>query len=119
MTTELTILGRTAVLERVLGRGAVGEVWLARARDGSGLVLKFARDRRANARLIEEAQRLLGVDSLWCVRLLGVGRLEAELTPSADGSRLARGTPYLVLEHLAGSTLDPKSPVEAARALAW
>ncbi len=96
------------MLERPLGRGASGEVWLARGRDGGAQVLKFARDRAAYAQLAEEAQRLLAVDSPWCVRLLSAGRLTQDVEAASEGatSRLARGTPFLVLEHHAGVTLD-------------
>jgi serine/threonine protein kinase len=108
MTTELTVLDRRVRLERPLGRGATGEVWLARESDGGTLVLKFARDRAAYSQLAEEAQRLLAVDSPWCVRLLAAGRLAHDVSAEADGgtSRLVRGTPYLALEHHPGVTLD-------------
>jgi len=108
MATELTVLGRTAVFERRLGRGATGDVWLVRTAEGERWVLKFARDRASYARLADEGERLLGVDSPWCVRLLGAGVLTAELKleVEADRVRLARGTPYLVLEHRAGTSLD-------------
>ncbi|HWA72491.1 MAG TPA: sigma 54-interacting transcriptional regulator [Polyangiaceae bacterium] len=101
-----------------LGRGATGDVWLSRSSDGAALVLKFARDRAAYARLAEEGQRLLGVDSPFCVRLLGAGRLGSELAVDADGerSRIARGTPYLVLEHHEGTTLDTSSFASRAEA---
>jgi serine/threonine-protein kinase PknK len=108
MTTELTVLDRPVTLTRRLGRGATGDVWLARGNDGRALVLKLARDRAAYAHLAEEGQRLLGVDSPFCVRLLGAGRLGADLAVEAQGaqSRLTRGTPYLVLEHHEGVALD-------------
>jgi transcriptional regulator with GAF, ATPase, and Fis domain len=108
MATELTVLERPVTLARRLGRGATGDVWLAQSPDGSALVLKFARDRAAYARLAEEGQRLLGVDSPFCVRLLGAGRLSADLAVDGESApgRLARGTPYLVLEHHEGVTLD-------------
>src|SRR5690348_7786562 len=80
MATELTILNRQVVLERRLGRGATGEVWLARAAGGERYVVKLARERAAYAVLAEEAQRLFGVDSQYCVRLLGAGQLGAELS---------------------------------------
>lgn len=108
MTTQLTVLGRSVVLERHLGRGATGEVFLARAEDNTGYVLKFARDRAAYGRLADEGSRLLGVDSPWCVRLCGAGVLRAELCFQLETPlRLARGTPYLVLEHHDGVVLDP------------
>jgi transcriptional regulator with GAF, ATPase, and Fis domain len=118
MATELTVLERPVSLTRRLGRGATGDVWLAQSGDGPALVLKFARDRAAYARLAEEGQRLLGVDSPFCVRLLGAGRLFSELSVEADGerSRIARGTPYLVLEHHEGATLDVASPAAASEA---
>ncbi len=108
MTTELTVLGLAAVLERRLGRGATGDVWLARTQTGAQHVLKFARDRAAYARLADEGARLLGVDSPWCVRLLGAGVLGVDLIAEADAerTRLARGTPYLVLEHRDGVALE-------------
>ncbi len=105
MTTELTILGQKVRLESRLGRGATGEVWLAAGPDGARFVLKFARDRSTYALLAEEGQRLLGVDSAFCVRLLGAGRLGTELSAGPSG-RLGLGTPFLVLEHHLGATLD-------------
>jgi transcriptional regulator with GAF, ATPase, and Fis domain len=109
MATELTVLNQPVALESRLGRGATGEVWLARAADGTSYVLKFARDRAAYGALAEEGQRLFGVDSSFCVRLLGAGRLEGDLGLD-ERTRLARGTPYLVLEHLSGVSLAELPP---------
>lgn len=109
VTTQLTVRGSAVVLERHLGRGATGEVFLGRADDGAAYVLKFARDRTVFGRLADEAHRLLGVDSPWCVRLVGAGTLGADLSfGSAAKVRLPRGTPYLVLEHHEGAVLDAR-----------
>ncbi len=112
MSTELAVVGAGATLERLLGRGAIGEVWLARAADLRAFVVKFARDRGALPNLIDEGERLLGIDSSFCSRLLGVGRLQSALTlESAAGSRAFEGgAPYLVLEHREGAALDTFAP---------
>ncbi|MDQ2647653.1 MAG: protein kinase, partial [Myxococcota bacterium] len=108
----MAVVGARATLERVLGRGAIGEVWLVRAADGRAFVVKFARDRGALPNLIDEGERLLGIDSSFCSRLLGVGRLHSALAlDSAAGSRLFEGgTAYLVLEHREGAALDTFPP---------
>jgi serine/threonine-protein kinase PknK len=107
LSTELTVLGHEVALATPLGRGATGDVWLARGEGTVAYVLKFARDRAASARLLEEGERLLGVDSPWCARLLAVGKLDAGAA-SASGlgkGSFERGVPYLVLEHHAGEPL--------------
>lgn len=107
------MLGRAVVLRQRLGRGATGEVWLAAGSEGPSYVLKFARDRAAYARLADEGQRLLGVDSPFCVRLLGAGRLGADcLLDDAGRERLVRGTPYLVLDHHRGGALDAATELD-------
>ncbi|MFZ5889982.1 MAG: sigma 54-interacting transcriptional regulator [Myxococcota bacterium] len=106
MATQLTVLNQPVALETRLGRGATGEVWLARAADRTGYVIKFARDRAAHAALAEEGQRLWGVDSSFCVRLLEAGRLDDELSVDEGRARFSRGTPFLVLEHHPGVPLD-------------
>ncbi|MGC4091889.1 MAG: sigma 54-interacting transcriptional regulator [Polyangiaceae bacterium] len=119
MATELTVLGRLVALEARLGRGAIGEVWLGRAGDGASCVLKFARDRASHGALLDEGQRLLGVDSAFCVRLLAAGRLEAELVADEGRTRLARGTPFLVLEHHVGVSLDALPVADRSESLVW
>ena len=114
--TQLAVLGRGLTLERLLGRGATGEVWLAKADGGEHrYVLKFARERTAFARLIDEGERLLGVDSPWCARLLALGRLSASLTLPEPGAsrRMERDTPYLVLEHREGHPLQLDADLDA------
>jgi serine/threonine protein kinase len=105
----LAALGRWVTLEQALGRGATGEVWLARTEQGTAYVMKLARDRAASARLIDEGERLLGINSPWCVRLLSAGRLEQglDLTGPWGRSAFERGTPYLVFEHHPGVSIDP------------
>ncbi len=73
MSTELAVLGARATLERVLGRGAIGEVWLVRAADGRAFVVEVGRGRGALPNLIDEGERLLGIGSSFCSRLLRVG----------------------------------------------
>lgn len=112
MTTKLTVLGSPATLEKHLGQGTTGEVFLAQSTNGQALVLKFARNRATHHQLAEEGSRLLGVDSPWCVRLLGAGVLGNEIEVPGPTIRLAQGTPYLVMEHHPGAALNPAEPLE-------
>lgn len=84
-------------LVRALGRGGAGQVFAAvHDRIGSRVVIKLLRpDRRASAhrsRLLSEGQALARLDHPRIVKLL-------------HAATLADGSPYLVLEPLAGMTL--------------
>jgi len=117
MPTKLAIVGADATWERLLGRGAVGEVWLVRASDEQPYVVKVARDRSALPRLIDEGERLSQLDSAWCARLLGAGRLQHDVAVENGQRTLERGTGYLVLEHREGEALDAlaKEPARERR----
>ncbi|MCV2367815.1 serine/threonine-protein kinase [Roseateles oligotrophus] len=99
-------LGAWALLQRI-GRGGMGEVWLARRADGlyeaqaaikllrgdldgQGVTARFARERALLARLNHSA----------IARLLDAGLADG----SPDG--LAPGQAYLVLEHVSGRQLN-------------
>lgn len=83
---------------RMIGRGGMGEVWLGERADGlftRQVAIKFIRDDRpALARNLESERRVLaGLQHPGIVRLL-------------DAGTLADGHPYLVTDHIEGSTLD-------------
>jgi serine/threonine-protein kinase len=87
-------------LARLLGRGGMGEVWLARRRDGisdAAVALKRLRPhlvgREARARFGREGRILGALTHDRVARLLDAG---------ID----ANGRPYLVLEHVDGERLD-------------
>ncbi|HET9954766.1 MAG TPA: sigma 54-interacting transcriptional regulator [Polyangiaceae bacterium] len=114
MTTELTVLGRQCVLSERLGRGAAGDVWVARSATGEPSetfewVLKLAHDEGGYEWIASEAERLLCVDSPHCVRLLHAFTLSENVEAHAGGeeTRFAAGTPCLVFERSAGVALDP------------
>jgi len=83
---------------RMIGRGGMGEVWLGERADGlfeKQVAIKFIRDDRpALARNIESERRVLaGLQHPGIVRLL-------------DAGSMADGHPFLVTDHIEGSTLD-------------
>ncbi|WP_395680201.1 protein kinase domain-containing protein [Dokdonella sp.] len=85
-------------LERLLGRGGMGEVWLGARADGlfeKQVAIKFIRDGRASLRRSLESERrvLAGLQHPGIVRLLDAG--------TADD-----GDPYLVTDFIEGTTLD-------------
>src|SRR5262245_12269596 len=116
--TELTLRGRTWVLERALGTGATSVVWLAR--DGQRQVaLKLGRGKAQRPRFSEESARLAWVGSDALVGVIDAGLVREGLR-LPDGSSIEAGSPFLVLDYVAGVALEPadaRSP-EAARALA-
>lgn len=87
-------------LERQIGRGGMGEVWLARRVDGEfehTVAIKLL-DARADSaasreRLRRERQMLAGLDHPNIARLL-------------DGGTLADGRPYFVMECIDGEPID-------------
>lgn len=110
LPTELTIRGRRYALEERLGEGATSEVWLGRCGEEE-LVVKVGRDASQRARLADEAQRLLLVDSPRITALIGAG-----FSPE--------GRPYLALTRARGEPLaalldrSPSSRADLARLVA-
>ena len=88
-------VGPYTLLER-LGRGGMGEVYLASGRRGDNVALKVLHDTldadsEARIRLEREVRALRRVESPYVARVV-----DADL----DGDR-----PYLVMEHIEGETL--------------
>jgi predicted Ser/Thr protein kinase len=101
-------------IERVLGAGAMGEVYLAVADDGEGRALKVIHDDQredasARARFQREAMAL------------GVLRHPNVVAVIAAGE-LANGWPFLLMEHVEGPTLEDlltqRGPLDLRDALA-
>ncbi|MFB9967872.1 serine/threonine-protein kinase [Sinosporangium siamense] len=93
--SKLGRVGPYTLLER-LGRGGMGEVYLAQSKKGDPVALKMLRDTLdsdpdARLRLKREVQALRRVESPYVTRVLG-----ADL----DCDR-----PYLVMQHIEGDTL--------------
>ncbi|WP_189129166.1 serine/threonine-protein kinase, partial [Nonomuraea cavernae] len=92
--TKLGKVGPYTLLER-LGRGGMGEVYLASARRGERVALKvlhdLVEDDSSRIRLEREVRALRRVESPYVARVL-----DADL----DSAR-----PYLVMEHIEGATL--------------
>jgi serine/threonine-protein kinase PknK len=84
-------------LERLLGRGASSEVWLASAPGGVRVALKISADA---ARLAEEAERLLGSSSRWIPAIHDAG-----VIPSGE----LAGRAFLALDWIDGEVLDPRA----------
>jgi serine/threonine protein kinase len=87
-------------LERLLGRGGMGEVWQAIRDDGTfskTVAIKIMLIHRDNARLIErflqERQLLASLDHPNIARIL-------------DGGQLEDGRPYTVMEYVEGMPID-------------
>ncbi len=92
--SKLGKVGPYTLIER-LGRGGMGEVYLASARRGEQVALKvlhdLAEDETSRIRLEREVRALRRVESPYVAKVL-----DADL----DGAR-----PYLVMEHIEGVTL--------------
>ncbi|MEV0237326.1 protein kinase [Nonomuraea sp. NPDC050786] len=92
--TKLGKVGPYTLVER-LGRGGMGEVYLAHNRRGERVALKvlhdLAEDQTSRIRLEREVRALRRVESPYVAKVL-----DADL----DGAR-----PYLVMEHIEGVTL--------------
>ena len=87
-------------IERLLGRGGMGEVWLAARDDGAHagraaikLLRSLRSDARAQERFLREGQILSRLEHPHIARLLDAGGLD-------DGQR------YLVLEYVDGERID-------------
>lgn len=91
------VIADTYTVRRLLGRGGMGDVYLAARPDGPDVALKMLSDRwleepGAVARFEREATRLKSVEHPNVVGMLGSG--------------VDRGRPYLVMEHVAGEPLS-------------
>lgn len=91
------VIADTYTVRRLLGRGGMGDVYLAAQPDGPDVALKMLSDRwleepGAVARFEREATRLKSVEHPNVVGMLGSG--------------VDRGRPYLVMEYVAGESLS-------------
>jgi serine/threonine protein kinase len=92
------VIGGKYELDRLLARGGVGVVYLARARDTNReVVIKFLAghltgESEASARFAREVERLSELQHPNIVEVLGHGR--------------ENGAPYLVMEYLRGESLE-------------
>jgi serine/threonine-protein kinase len=93
-----TIVANRYRLERVIGTGAIGEVWLADdVRDNRQVAVKLIRPEHTsapdvNARFLREARLAARISSPHVVEILDFG-------VAGDGR------PYIVMEHLVGASL--------------
>ncbi len=102
----MELVGDRFALERQLGQGAHGEVWLARDRDGSPVVLKLLHERLAGSpRHLERFRR----------EMLALEKLSHPHVVVLRGSGVcaARGRPYYVMEWIPGRPLDEVVHAEA------
>lgn len=91
------VIAETYTILRLLGRGGMGDVYLASQPDGPDVALKMLSERwleqpGAVARFEREATRLKSVEHPNVVAMLGSG--------------VDRGRPYLVMEYVAGEPLS-------------
>ncbi len=110
----MELVGDRFALERSLGQGAHGEVWLARDRDGSPVVLKLLHERLAGSpRHLERFRR----------EMLALEKLSHPHVVALRGSGVcaARGRPYYVMEWVPGKPLDEvvhaEAPLEVTRSV--
>jgi serine/threonine-protein kinase PknK len=117
-TTQLSLRGRSLVLERELGSGATSTVWLAREGDRV-FALKLGRGRAQRPRFAEECARLSWVGSSALVAAVDAGVLREGLR-LPGGASLEAGSPFLLLDYVDGHALDPEAlrDPRAAEALA-
>lgn len=99
-------------LERPIGAGGMGEVWLGRRRrSGVPVAVKFLTDEHA-ARpecldaLSREIRAAASLDHPAVATPYDTGRVGPVLA-TASGGRLREGTPFFVMEHAAGGSLAP------------
>lgn len=96
-------------LTRCLGRGAMGEVWLAEdIRDGSSVVIKLLlAEGTRNVVLVDalfrEARAMTRLRHRNLLQVLDYGRIDA--TSALTSPRLPEGAPYLVLAYADGGHL--------------
>jgi serine/threonine-protein kinase PknK len=115
MPPELTVRARGECsyrLEGEVGSGASGSVWRSAAADGTRVALKLGRGPAERGRFASEAMRLLLAGSSSLPALLDAGAVSAS---AAARLGVPAGTPYLALEWLAGSALDPVEIPEELR----
>ena len=103
---DVELVGDRFALERRLGPGAPGEVWLARDRDGSPVVLKLLHERLAGSpRHLERFRReMLALEKLSHPHVVVL---------RDSGVCAARGRPYYVMEWIPGRPLDEVVHAEA------
>jgi tetratricopeptide (TPR) repeat protein len=90
------------VLEQLLGRGTMGEVWRARAPDGTPVAVKIAREG-----VLDNPRMLKHMDG----EVRAMARLDhPHVTWVYDHGRTSGGRPYLVLEHCGDGTLAERRP---------
>ncbi len=88
------------VLERPLGRGGMGSVWLARRSDG-----RF--EGRAAVKLLDVSRVALGGEPRFRREGSALARLShPNIARLLDAGVTAGGQPYLVLEHVDGARID-------------
>lgn len=102
------IVGPWALVRR-LGRGAMGEAWLAEdVRDGRAVVVKLllaegTRDPRHIESLFSEARTMVGMQHPNLLQVLDYGHIDE--TEALTSSVLVEGAPYMVLELAEGGNL--------------
>jgi hypothetical protein len=104
-------VGGRFALEKKLGHGSHGEVWLARDGDGSPVVLKLLHERlTGSSRHLERFRR----------EMLALEKLSHPHVVVLRGSGVcaARGRPYYVMEWIPGKPLDEVVQAEAPLPLA-
>ncbi|MCA9585030.1 MAG: protein kinase, partial [Myxococcales bacterium] len=101
MTVDVgTLIGGKYELERLLGAGAMGEVWLARhVQLGEPMAVKFL---LGMADAGEDAERRFRVEAAISAKLSQRSRHIVRVTDYGDHE----GTHYLVMERMVGRTFD-------------
>ena len=98
-------------LDRIIGRGGMGEVWRARHVDGRHTVAvkvltsQAAQDLYFQASFRNEARAAAGLTHPNIAAVFDYGRIPAEADRASEG-RLRAGSPYLVMEMAAGGSLE-------------
>ena len=101
-------------LERQLGVGGMGEVWLAIHRgSGTAVAIKFlthsvARRRKYRAAFHHEVRSVAGLDHPNIVSVLDAGQVPQGTASASDGA-LVKGSPYLVMELAKGGSLEDRT----------
>jgi len=102
------IVGPWALVRR-LGRGAMGEAWLAEdVRDGRAVVVKLllaegTQDPRHIESLFSEARTMVGMQHPNLLQVLDYGHIDE--TEALTSPVLVRGAPYMVIELAEGGSL--------------
>lgn len=109
MPTLVTLQGQRYQLRRQAGEGESSTVWCITDEAERPWALKLGKSKAVGPTLALEAERLMWIGSSSVARLVDAGRLPSTLDVTdraGQALRLARDTPFLIMEWCDGERLD-------------